>query len=204
MKNVGTLDRLLRVILAEVCGLAAFFWLSKEWQIVFYLLAAVLLFQAATGVCGFYNFLRWNTCETIKRKDKNLIPIALVAMIVVAVAGSYGSAVLTRDIFQSDLSSIMEPYNLTMKYTGQDLRQESVQQFELLESSFAAFEEKYRDYRPLVVKFDDQFTGDLQNLSAIISGAGEDIHQGRLKTAHDNLQRAEPVFQSMRERNSLL
>ncbi len=204
MKNVGTLDRLLRVILAEVCVLAAVFWLGKEWQIVFYLLTAVLLVQAATGVCGFYNFLRWNTCETIKRKDKNLIPFALIAMIVVAVAGSYGSAVLTRDIFQSDLSSIMEPYNLTMKYTGQDLRNESVQQFELLESAFNAFDEKYRDYRPWAIKFDDQFTGDLQNLSAIISGSKKDIHQGSLKTAHDNLQRAEPVFNSIRERNGLL
>ncbi len=76
MRNIGTLDRLLRIIAAEVCVLAAFFWVSKEWQIVLYLLAAVLLFQAATGVCGFYNLLGWNTCENIKRKDKNLLPIA--------------------------------------------------------------------------------------------------------------------------------
>ncbi len=199
MKNVGTLDRLLRVILAEACALAAFFWLGKDWQIVFYLLTAVLLVQAATGVCGFYNFLKWNTCGNIRRKDKNLIPIAIVAMIVVAVAGSYGSTVLTRDIFKNDLSMVMDPYNLTIQYTGQDMQQESVQQFDQLESAFAAFEEKYRDYRPWAVKFDDQFTGDLQNLSAIISGAGEDIHQGSLKTAHDKLQRAVPVFQSMLE-----
>lgn len=204
MKNVGTLDRLLRVILAEVCVLAAFFWLSRDWQIVFYLLAAVLLLQAATGVCGFYNFLRWNTCETIKRKDKNLIPIAILAMIVVAVSGSYWSAVSTGDIFQNDLNSITGPYNLTMQYTGQDLRTESVQQFELLESAFATFEEKYRDYRPWAVKFDDQFTGDMQNLSAIISGSREDIHQGNLKTAHDNLQRARPVFESIQERSGLI
>lgn len=203
MRNVGTFDRLLRVILAEVCIIAAFFWLSRDWQIVLYLLATVLLLQAATGVCGFYNFLRWNTCETIKRKDKNLIPIALIAMIVVAMAGSYGSAVLTKDIFQNDLRMVTEPYDLTMQYTGQDLRQESIQQFDLLESAFAAFQEKYKDYRPWAVKFDDQFTGDLQNLSAIISGAGVDVHQGSLKTAHDNLLRAKPVFEGIRERSGL-
>ena len=197
------MDRLLRVILAEGCALAAFFWLGREWQIVFYLLAAVLLVQAATGVCGFYNFLKWNTCENIKRKDKNLIPIALMVMIVVAVGGSYGSAVLTRDIFLNDLSSIREPYDLTIQYTSQDLRQESAQQFERLESSFAAFQEKYTDYRPLAVKFDDQFTGDLQNLSAIVSGSKDEIHQGDLKTAHDNLLRAEPLFQGVLARNGL-
>jgi hypothetical protein len=157
---------------------------------VFYLLAAVLLVQAATGVCGFYNFLKWNTCENIKRKDKNLLPIALMVMIVVAVAGSYGSAVLTKDIFLNDLSSIREPYDLTIQYTSQDLRQESAQQFERLESSFAAFQEKYTDYRPLAVKFDDQFTGDMQNLSAI-SPAQDEIRQ-EPETAHDNLLRAEP------------
>ena len=197
------MDRLLRVILAEGCALAAFFWLGREWQIVFYLLAAVLLVQAATGVCGFYNFLKWNTCENIKRKDKNLLPIALMVMIVVAVVGSYGSAVLTRDIFLNDLSSIREPYDLTIQYTSQDLRQESAQQFERLESSFAAFQEKYTDYRPLAVKFDDQFTGDLQNLSAIVSGSKDEIHQGNLKTAHDNLLRAEPLFQGVLARNGL-
>ncbi len=203
MKNVGTFDRLLRVILAEICMLAAFFWLGKEWQIVFYLLAAVLLLQAATGVCGFYNFLKWNTCENIKRKEKNLIPVALMVMIVVAVAGSYGSIVLTTDIFQDDLSSIEEPYDLTTQYVSQDLRQESVQQFEQLESALAAFQEKYSDYRPPTVKFDDQFSGDLQNLSAIISSSREDIYNGSLKTAHDNLQMGRPALQRMLERNSL-
>jgi hypothetical protein len=199
VRNVGTLDRLLRVILAEACVLAAFFWLGGEWQIVFYLLAAVLLVQAATGVCGFYNFLGWNTCENIKRKDKNLLPIVLMAMIVVAVVGSYGSAVLTKDIFLEDLSSIKKPYDLTMQYTSQDLRQESIQQFELLESATAAFQDKYKGYRPLAVKFDDQFTGDMQNLSAIVSGSREDIQKGSLKTAHDNLERAKPLMQKMQE-----
>ncbi|MDM7911701.1 MAG: DUF2892 domain-containing protein [Methanotrichaceae archaeon] len=199
MKNVGTFDKLLRVVLAEICILAAFFWLGREWQIVFYLLAAVLLVQAVTGVCGFYNFLGWNTCENIKRKDKNLIPIALIVIIVVAVVGSYSSAVLTRDMFLDDLSNIREPYDLTIQYTSQGLRQESVQQFELLESSFAAFQEKYSDYRPLAVKFDDQFAGDMQNLSAIISGSREEIYKGNLEAAHDNLERARPLLQKMQE-----
>lgn len=197
MRNVGTLDRLLRVVLAEACILAAFFWLGMEWQIVFYLLAAVLLIQAATGVCGFYNFLRWNTCENVKRKDKNLLPIAIVVLIVVAVAGSYGSAVLTRDIFLNDLHSIDEPYDLTMEYTHQELKTESVQQYEQLEAAVSAFQEKYSDYRPLVVKFDDQFTNNMQNLSAIISRSSEDIRNGSLKTAHDNLQGAKPLLQRM-------
>jgi len=193
------LDRLLRVILAEFCVLAAFFWLSKEWQIVFYLLAAVLLVQAATGVCGFYNFLGWNTCENIRRKDKNLLPIAVVTLIVVAAAGSYGSALLTRNIFLDDLNSITGPYHRTIEYTQQELKTESIQNYEQLESAVSAFQEKYSDYRPFAVKFDDRFADDVQNLSAIVSGSRGDIHNGSLKTAHDSLQKALPLLQRMQE-----
>ena len=56
MKNLGTMDRLLRVILAEVCILVAFFWVAEEWQIPLYLIAAVMLFQAATATCGIYRY----------------------------------------------------------------------------------------------------------------------------------------------------
>lgn len=199
MRNVGSLDRLLRVILAEACVVAAFFWLGREWQIVFYLLAAVLLVQAATGVCGFYNFLGWNTCENIKRKEKNLLPAALVIMIIIAVAGSYGSAVLTRDIFLNDLHSIEGYYDLTMEYTHQGLKAESIQNYELLETAVSAFQEKYSDYRPFAVKFDDRFAGDMQNLSAIISSSNEDIHNGSLEAAHDSLQRASSLLQRMQK-----
>ncbi|MDQ1262555.1 MAG: hypothetical protein QG575_1736, partial [Euryarchaeota archaeon] len=39
MKNLGTMDRLLRVILAEICILVAFFWATEVWQIPLYLIA---------------------------------------------------------------------------------------------------------------------------------------------------------------------
>lgn len=198
------MDRLLRVVLAEACILAAFFWLGREWQIVFYLLAAVLLVQAATGVCGFYNYLGWNTCEIIKRREKNLLPIALAAMILIAVVGSYSSAVLTGNIYSDDLNSIQSPYNLTMEYTQRELKAESLEQYELLEAAVGAFNEKYSDYRPLAVKFDNRFSDDMQNLSAIISGSRDDMHNGSLKAAHDNLQRAGALLQGMKERSGFV
>lgn len=199
MKNIGTLDRLLRIILAEICILTAFFWVGKDWQIVLYLIAAVMLFQAATGACGFYNLLGWNTCESIKRKDKNMTKVAVVIIVAIAGIGIYGSSVLTTNIFLEDLNVVREPYDLTLNYTGQDMRSESIGQFESLEKAFSAFQEKYEDYRPMVVKFDGQFTGDLQNISAAISASKEDVYNGSLEAAHQNLLKAEPVFQKMQE-----
>lgn len=202
MKNIGTLDRLLRMILAEICVLTAFFWAGKDWQIVLYLIAAVMLFQAATGVCGFYQLLGWNTCQSIKRKNKNMVTAAVIIMVAIAGIGIYGSSVLTANTFQEDLNVVREPYDLTLNYTGQEMRSESIRQFERLEKSFSAFQKKYEDYRPLVVKFDSQFTEDLQNISAVISASKEDVYNGSLKAAHQNLLKAKPAFQKMQERNS--
>ena len=92
MKNLGTMDRLLRVILAEVCILVAFFWVTVEWQIPLYLIAAVMLLQAATATCSINTILGWNSCEVVKRRDKNLMTAFVVVALLLAVAGSYGSA----------------------------------------------------------------------------------------------------------------
>lgn len=202
-KNIGTLDRLLRVLLAEIGIIAAFFWTSPEWQIFLFLLAVVLLVQAATGVCGFYSMLRWNTCENIKRGNKNMIRASLALILLAAVVGSYASAVVTRDTFMTDFKSIREPYNLTIDYSGKDLRQESIASYEHLTAAFAVFQNKYSKYRPFAVMFDGQFSGDLQNISIIINSSGEDIHTGSLAKAHDNLEKAEPIFESMLKRNGL-
>ena len=110
MKNLGTMDRLLRVILAEICILVAFFWVAEEWQIPLYLIAGVMLLQAGTATCSIYTLLGWNRCEIVRRKDKNLMTAFVVVALVLAVAGSYASAVLTKNIFLEDLGGVNESY----------------------------------------------------------------------------------------------
>ncbi|MFB3765758.1 MAG: DUF2892 domain-containing protein [Methanotrichaceae archaeon] len=203
VKNIGTLDRLLRVFLAEICIIAGFFWVSTDWQILLYLIAALMVFQAATGVCGFYNMLRWNTCERVKRSNKNLIRASLAILIVIAVAGAYTSAVLTKDMLTRDIMDMRNPYNLTLDYTSKGLNKESLSSYQNLSSALAAFNDKYSKYRPLAVKFDDGFTGDMKNLTAIIGISGDDIQMGKLTKAHDKLALAGPIFESMMSRNNL-
>lgn len=197
MKNLGTVDRLLRVILAELIILVAFFWVGTEWQIPLYLIAALLLFQAATSTCGLYSLLGKNSCELVKRKDRKLMTVAVAAFLVLAVAGSYASIVLTKNIFLEDLEKVKVPYSWALQYSGQGQRQEAAEQYEKLGSVFGAFQEKYSQYRPLAVKFDRNFTAELNNISETISDTKEDIHQGNLTRAHEELQKAEPLLQKM-------
>ena len=169
MKNLGTTDRLLRVILAEVCILIAFFWVGDEWQIPIYLIAAVLLLQAATATCSINTLLGWNSCETVKRRNKNLMAVFVVAALLLAVAGSYASAVITRNVFLGDAESVNASYSMTMQSLDEGNRENATMQYGMLESSFGNFSKKYSKYRPLTIKYDGNFTGDMNNISA---GAG--------------------------------
>jgi hypothetical protein len=199
VKNLGTIDRLLRVILAELFILVAFFWVGTEWQIPLYLIAMLLLFQAATSTCGFYNLLGWNSCELVKRKrkNKNFAVAAVAAILVLGVAGIYASIALTNTIFLEDLGKVKEPYSLALQFSGQGQRQEAMEQYDQLRSALGAFQEKYSNYRPWVIRFDGNFTDEMNNISATISGAKEDVYQGNLTLAQEEMQKAEHLLQKM-------
>ena len=203
MKNLGTMDRMVRAFLAELCILTAFFWTGRDWQIVLYLLAFVLVFQAATGVCGFYRLIGRNSCERIKRKDKNLIVGTIVFMVFVAGAGSYASSLVTKNILMDDLRSIEKPYNLTLSSTDKNQRNESIEGYELMNTSFVVFNKKYTDYRPLALKFDEKFQGDMQNFSLAVKASRQDIYNGNLSNAHRSLAAAGPIVQGIKERDDL-
>jgi hypothetical protein len=200
MKNLGTMDRLLRVILAELCILIAFFWAAEEWQIPLYLIAGVMLLQAATATCGIYTMLGRNSCDIIKRQDKNLMRIFIVTALVLAVVGGFASSVLTKNIFLEDLGGVSDAYTLALQYSGEGNRENATKEFWKLENTFGNFQEKYSKYRPLTIKFDGNFTAQMNNISEAISGSKEDIYQGNLRQGHEELKKAEPTIQKMLER----
>jgi len=197
MKNLGTMDRLLRVILAELCILVAFFWASEEWQIPLYMIAGVMLIQAARGSCGFYSLLGWNSCELIKRKEKNSKTIFVATVLVLAVVGGYASSVLTKNIFLEDLGDVSEAYSLVLQSSGEGNRENATEEFGELESTFVDFRQKYSKYRPLTIKFDGNYTAQMNNISEAISGSKEEIYQGNLSLGHQELKKAEPTIQKM-------
>jgi hypothetical protein len=203
VKNLGTIDRIMRVFLAELCILIAFFWRTSEWQILLYLVAVVLLVQAATGVCGLYNLLRWNTCEMVKRKNKNLTAIVLVLAVIIAAIGGYASAVLTRNIFIQDLQSFQEPYSQTMSGLEKGEKADAFASWDRMNSSFSSFERKYSNYRPVAVRFDGQLSGDLQNITYLLRGSKEEISQGNLSQAERGLLKVEAIIEGMKARNGL-
>lgn len=194
------MDRLLRVILAEICILVAFFWVTTEWQIPLYLIAGVMLLQAATATCSIYNLLGWNRCEIVRRKDKNLMTAFVVVALLLAAAGSYASAVLTKSIFLEDLGIVNESYNQALHSLDQGRSDNATMRYGELESAFAAFSKKYSKYKPLTIKFDGNFTIEMNNISTAISQSKDDILQGNLTRGQVELKKAGPDMQKMRDR----
>ena len=189
------MDRLLRVILAEICILIAFFWVAVDWQIPLYLIALVMLFQAASGTCGLYNMLGRNSCETIKRKDKNLKTAFIVVALVLAIAGSYASMVLTKNIFMDDLGKVNEPYSLALQRSGHGELNATLEQQARLENAFGLFQIKYSQYQPFVAKSKGNFTSEMKKISSAISSSRECLNRSDLACVHQELEKAEPILQ---------
>jgi hypothetical protein len=53
---------------------------------------------------------------------------------------------------------------------------------------------KCSNYKPLVIKFDDNFSGDLLNATSVIAGTDEDIRIGNHTMAHNRLELAGAIF----------
>ncbi len=191
---------MLRAIIAEACAIAAFFWAGENLQLLLGLAAAVMMIPAITGSCGLYEIAGWNSCEIVKRNDRKIKTAFVATALLLAVAGSFASAVLTRNIFLDDLQSVNDAYNLALQSTGQAETNGAAVQQEDLERAFIAFQGKYSKYRPLTVKYDGNFTAQMNNISAAIDGSKQEIILGNLSSAHEELKRIGPIIELMQDR----
>ena len=196
------MDRLARVLVAEILFVFAFFWLAGVWAIIVYVLSAVMLFTSIIGFCALYTLFHLNTKKnTEKVTSKWMILSFVFIFIVVAVAGGYASNFFTKKIFIEDYNQMNQHYKQTLFFTGQEKRAEAVDNYVKLVSGYGVFEEKYQTYRPYAVSWDMQFTSDIKNAREIISNLGETVRSGDLKSAHLELEKVRPIFQELLKRN---
>jgi len=107
-------------------------------------------------------------------------------------------------LFLEDFNRVNDPYKETLFATGQGRRNESIDYYSKLTVALTAFQEKYKDFRPTVIKADKQFSGDMMNVSAIISDVKDGVYTGNLTEAHKKLEEVRPIFQKILNRNGLL
>lgn len=201
-QNEGGIDRLVRVILAEVLLLGGYFWLGGIWQVLAMVIGTIIFVTALTGFCSLYKLLGINTRVPQNKQLPSLVKTTFVIIfLVIAIAGSYYSNFFTKKFFLDDYNRMNNYYKQTLFYTGQSKRAEALSNYNFLVSEYATFSSKYSEYHPYALKSDAQFNNDLIKVDGIISGLKDKINTGDLKSAHLDLEAVRPVFQDILKRN---
>lgn len=201
-RNIGMLDCMARVLVAEAALLGGYFFLDGAWLIAAYVIGVILLFSAAIGFCPLY---RPFGIRTIAEPAK---PICwgFVALFVLAVAGfgwagmHYGDF-FARKLFLEDYNRMNQHYKQTLFLTGQEKRTEAVANYDMLVSEYALFAGKYAEYQPYAIRDDQRLGDDLERVRGMIASVGTDVRDGDLKAVHVALEDVRPVFQDILKRN---
>ena len=66
-KNESVIDRLIRVLMGVIFLVIAYYFFTGFLQVLFYILAAIMLFTALTGFCALYKLFGINTLKNQKK-----------------------------------------------------------------------------------------------------------------------------------------
>jgi hypothetical protein len=196
------LDRFLRALLAVACLELAFFWLAGLWQVVAYVVGAILVVTAVIGFCPIYSILGIRAVDPDARPTgKAKVAVAVVLLGALLVGGSYASYAFTRKLFLEHFNAMNDPYKQTLFLTGKNERAKALASYETLVPAYRRFQEKYSAYQPYALRNDRQLSPDLVRVAGIIAGVNDLVRTGDLHEAHLSLETVRPVFQEMFKRN---
>ncbi len=203
LKNEGVVDRLIRLLVAEILLLTAFFWLDGVSQIFVYVLGLISLFTSISGFCALYKVFGIKTIlENPKKTSVYIKVIFALLFVLIAVLGSYYSAFLSKKFFLDDYTKMNNYYKQTLFFTGQINRDEAVKNYSKLVEEYSSFSKKYTKYHPYVIRMDEKFNSDLESINKIISSVKDLVSTGDLKQAHLDLESVRPIFQDILKRNN--
>ncbi len=201
-KNEGVLDRLIRVVLAEIFFILAWFWFGGVTQVILYILGLVMIITSAISFCGLYKIFGFSTNKNEKKLSKIVMVIFAIIFLLVAIGGTYASSFFSKKFFIEDFNSMNNNYKQTLYYTGQDNRAASTANYEKLVSSFFVFQKKYNTYKPVAIRSDLRFNSDLEKVGQLIASSKDEIYNGDLKTLHYKLESIRLSFQEILKRNN--
>ena len=205
MRNLNSLDRLLRALLGVILLELAYFWLSGSWQIGAYVAGGIMLATAAIRFCPLYRIFGISSAGASSAKPWGWLKtgLAWVLLIAVIAGGSYASHFFSRKVFVEDFNAMNDHYKQTLFLTGKNEREKAIAKYDLLIPAYAAFQKKYKAYQPRILKGDTQLQTDLDSVATLLTNVGNLVRTGDLQQTHLDLEKVRPVFQSLFKRNGL-
>ena len=202
MLNLGTIDRVIRLIVGLLLVEGGYFWLGGGLQVLLIALGLILVATAAIGFCPLMRLFRFSTLRENARPMKGWGWISLgLVVLIVFVGGSYASVFMTKKLYLEDFNQMNNFYKQALYQTGQNNRDQAIDNYDKLVMEYSDFMDKYLGYHPYVLKGDEQFTADLQRVSKMIGGVADQVHDGDLQQAHLALEQVRPIFQEIFKRS---
>lgn len=190
-KNLGTIDRLVRVIVAESLVVLGLFWLSSDYATASYILAAIIFLTVLFGYSPSYHWFGIRTTD--KNFHRLLNTILWLFIIIVPVAGGFGSNWLTKIIFLRDAERINKTYNQLLQSIKLHEREKSVRGYREWLGDFVSFGTRYHNYQPFFIRYDKFFKPAIEEVADITGGVSRDIYQGSLDRAQEDLESIGPL-----------
>lgn len=200
-QNESLIDRWLRLLLGEIALLGAFFWLSGGWQAIAYTIGLVSIATGLSGFCGLYAAFGINTKENSNELSVPVKYSLWGVLLAVLAGGVYGSLFFTKKLFIEDFGVMNNVYKQTLYNTGQDKRQESIDNYEKLLVELPKFQAKYQDYKPYAIRYDAKYDSDIAAVAALIQSIKPEIYNGDLRALHVKLEGVKDVFQEILKRD---
>lgn len=210
--NMGFYDRLIRLFLALVVFLGAFFWIGgwKSWVLL--AVSAIMGLTALIGYCPAYKFAGKKKTQDdavaepvaavpLSSVKKKILAWSIAVFVLLAAAGSFASIFLTEKKFLKDWNEMNRPYKQALYSTGQGNQADSAKYFSEFETQLGSVSDKYGSYRPFALRKDTLFSDDLARIRDIADDSGKRIFSGNLETAHLLLEEIRPIARDILERN---
>jgi hypothetical protein len=203
-KNVGTLDRFLRALIAEALFILAFFWSKGIIRVTLFICTAILLISIITSFSLVYAVLALST--KIKPYEESIAPkrkILLIILIIFLIGCSIISYYYTRQQFLQQVDNLEASYKPLLLSTIQEKRKDSITNYEIFKEQFDFFYNSYSDYRPVVIRLDSEFTNDLTEIKLLIEHSRAKVIYGNITAAYLELDLIRPILNNMLRRNGL-
>jgi len=200
-KNEGLTDRFVRILIASLSYVIAFFWLSGFPQILIYIVGSIALITGLIGFCGLYKIFNFSTVKKGMTDPKLIVLYLITLFTTILIAGALLSIKITKNKFLEDFGRMNGFYKQTLFLIGQGKRDEAKVNYDKWVAESNKFFAKYNLYKPYVLRNDDNFNNDLEKVKSIIADNKKGVYEGDLAVTHTKLESVRPIFQDIFKRN---
>jgi hypothetical protein len=202
MKNLHSIDQLLRLLAGILLMEAGYFWLAGTAQWIAYGASALLLLTGAFRFCPVYLLLGVGAGTSASQpRGRIALAVSMVLLLGVLAGGSYASVFFSRKVFLEEFNAMNNFYKQTLFLTGKGQREGANSNYDKLLPAYLLFKEKYTHYQPVSLRSDVQLVADLDRVHTLLNDVNNLVRNGDLHQAHLDLEKVRPVFQDIFKRN---